>query len=54
MKPEELINPDSHIFEENDEWYYWDETETEQIGPFASYNDALVALAEYITYLESM
>ena len=44
--------PDSHIELEGDAWYFWDETESERYGPYATHDEALTALLNYAKSIE--
>ena len=41
------------LIEENGKWYFWDETETDKIGPFASEGMARHHVKEYVKYLDN-
>jgi hypothetical protein len=42
---------ESPIFQEEDQWFFWDETWTRAIGPFATIEEAVEALNLYVVEL---
>lgn len=43
----------SSVFQDGNEWFFWDETWTQFLGPFTSEEEAERASQEYANYLTS-
>ena len=41
------------VFKENNEWFFWDESWSNRIGPFKSKGKAEEELKKYVKYLDS-
>jgi hypothetical protein len=42
-----IAKVDRTVFEENGQWFFWDETQTERYGPFVSRSEAEATLIAY-------
>lgn len=47
------MNTPDCVFQDGGQWYFWDETGTQFLGPFQSETDALDAAKEYGEYLST-
>jgi hypothetical protein len=41
------------VHQENGQWYFWDETWAESIGPYPTEQECREALVGYVAYLNS-